>query len=102
MSALGTKRTWKWSLQHLRQSRAPRRAWIVHVARNLLRALGCKFIEPIDDLGIAATLLNETIEPVTTITPHFSQLTRSLNMIAPSRGIAIIIAQQAASETANA
>jgi hypothetical protein len=28
--------------------------------RNLLRAFGCKFIEPIDELGIAATLLNET------------------------------------------
>ena len=33
---------------------------IIHIVRNLLRALGCKLIEPINELGIAATLLNET------------------------------------------
>jgi hypothetical protein len=41
-------------LQHLRQLRTLRTTWIVHVVRNLLRALDCKFIEPINELGIAA------------------------------------------------
>ena len=41
-------------LQHLRQLRTLRTAWIIHVVCNLLRALGCKFIEPIKELGIAA------------------------------------------------
>ncbi|MGC2688135.1 MAG: hypothetical protein WA375_11160, partial [Pseudolabrys sp.] len=42
---------------------------VIHVAGNLLWALGCKLIEPIDRLCIAATLLNDTIQPVATITP---------------------------------
>jgi len=37
--------------------------------RDLLRALGRQFIEPIDELGIAATLINETFQAVTTIAP---------------------------------
>ena len=56
-------------LKHPRQIRAPRTAWIIHVVRNLLRALGCQFIEPINELGIAATLLNETVQAITTIAP---------------------------------
>ena len=47
-------------LKHLRQIPAPRTTWIIHVVRNLLRALGCKFIEPVNELGIAATLNDET------------------------------------------
>ena len=43
------------SAQHPRQIPAPRTAWIIHIVRNLLRAFGCQFIEPIDELGIAAT-----------------------------------------------
>ena len=39
----------------------PLYSWVIHVACNLLRALACKFIEPITELGIAATLLNETM-----------------------------------------
>jgi hypothetical protein len=33
---------------------APRTAWVVHVPRNILWAVGSKLIEPIDHLGIAA------------------------------------------------
>jgi hypothetical protein len=58
-------------LQHLRQLRTLRTASIIHVVGNLLRAFGCKFTEPIGDLGIAATLLNETIQPVIAVTPAF-------------------------------
>jgi hypothetical protein len=45
---------WLVPLQHLRQLRTLRTTWIVHVVRNLLRALDCKFVEPINELGIAA------------------------------------------------
>ena len=38
---------------HLRQILAPRAAWIIPVVCNLLRALGCKFIEPINELAIS-------------------------------------------------
>ena len=48
------KVVWLVPLQHLRQLRTLRTTWIVHVVRNLLRALDCKFIEPINELGIAA------------------------------------------------
>ena len=44
-------------LQHPRQILAPRTARIIHFACNLLRAFGGQFIEPIDDLAIAATLI---------------------------------------------
>jgi hypothetical protein len=44
---------------------------VIHVAGNLLWALGCKFIEPINELGITTTLLNETIQPITAIPPAF-------------------------------
>ena len=54
-------------LQHPRQIPAPRTAWIIHVVRNLLRALGCQFIEPIDHLAIAATLIDEAGEAVATV-----------------------------------
>ena len=33
------------------------------------RAFGCQFIEPIDELGVAATLLDESIQPITAIAP---------------------------------
>ena len=36
---------------------------------SLLRTLGRQFIEPINELGIAATLLDETARAVTTIAP---------------------------------
>jgi hypothetical protein len=32
-----------------------------------LCALGCKFIKPIDELGITATLLDETAQPIRTV-----------------------------------
>jgi hypothetical protein len=38
-------------LQHLRRIPAPCTTRIIHVARNLLWTLGCKLIEPIDELG---------------------------------------------------
>ncbi|MGA8558066.1 MAG: hypothetical protein WB685_01400, partial [Pseudolabrys sp.] len=69
-----------------------------HVVRNLLRALGCKFIEPINEHGVPATLLDETAQAVTTIAPALvagdasSLPMRSLKMIAPSRGMGAIIA----------
>ena len=34
---------------------------------NLLWALGCQFIEPINELGIAATLLNEAVQSVAAV-----------------------------------
>jgi len=40
---------------------------VIYVAGNLLWALSCKFIEAIDELGIAATFLNETMQPITTV-----------------------------------
>jgi hypothetical protein len=48
--------------------------------RNLLRALGCKFIEPINELGIASTLLDQNVpstpgalvETSTTLRSYFS------------------------------
>ena len=49
--------------KHLRQILAPRTTWIIHVVRNLLRALGCKFIEPVNELGIAATLNDRRAKP---------------------------------------
>ena len=60
---------WLVPLQHLRQLWTLRTAWIIHVAGNLLRAFGCQFSEPIDDLAITATLLDETAQAVTTIAP---------------------------------
>jgi hypothetical protein len=39
--------------------RTVRAARIIHDVCNLLRALGGQFIEPIDELCITATLLNE-------------------------------------------
>jgi hypothetical protein len=56
-------------LQHFRQIPASRTAWIIHIECNLLRAFGCQFIEPIDELGIAATLTNETGEDIAAIPP---------------------------------
>ena len=38
--------------QHLRQLRTLRTARIVHVVRKLLWAFCCKFIEPIDQIGV--------------------------------------------------
>ena len=58
-------------LQYPRQIPAPRTAWIIHIVRNLLRALGCQFIEPIDELGIAATFLDEPRKEVATISTAF-------------------------------
>jgi hypothetical protein len=45
----------------------PRTAWIIHVACDLLRTISGQFIEPIDDLAIAATPLDETIQPITAV-----------------------------------
>ncbi len=36
---------------------------------NLLGVLGCKFIEPINELGIAATIANETSSDIAAIPP---------------------------------
>ena len=73
-------------LQHLRQSRTLRTARIIHVAGNLLGALGCQFTEPIDDLAIATTLLDETVQPIATIAPAF--LTTHAQHIEPADEIA--------------
>jgi hypothetical protein len=39
--------------------------------RNLFRTVGCKFIEPIDHLGITAALIDEARQPVTAVAPAF-------------------------------
>ena len=57
------------TLQHLRQLRTLRTARIVHISCTLLCTVGGEFTEPIDDLAITATLLNEAVQPITTITP---------------------------------
>ena len=54
-------------LQYPRQIPAPRTAWIIHIVRNLLRALGCQFIEPINELGVAATFFDEPREAIATM-----------------------------------
>ena len=51
-------------LQHSRQIRAPRTAWVIHVVRNLLWAVGCDFIEPVDQLGIAASVVNQPLQGI--------------------------------------
>jgi hypothetical protein len=58
-------------LQRLRQLRTLRTARIIHVVCNLLRAFGCQFIEPIDDLAITATVSNEAGEDIAAIPPAF-------------------------------
>jgi hypothetical protein len=54
------------ALQHHRQLWAPRTAWVVHVVRNVLWAVGGKPIEPIDHLGIAATGINQAAQAIAT------------------------------------
>lgn len=56
-------------LQHLRQILAARTAWIIHIVCNLLRALGGQFIEPINELGIAAPLVDKPGEAIAAISP---------------------------------
>jgi hypothetical protein len=58
---------------------------------NLLWALGCKFTEPINELSlsfrITATLLNEAVQPITTIAPALiasDQWTNSAQKKAPA------------------
>ena len=46
-------------LKYSRQIRTPHTAGVVHVVGNPLWTLGSQFIEPIDELCIAATLTNE-------------------------------------------
>ena len=58
-------------LQHPRQIPAPGTAWVIHVVRNLLWALGSQFIEPINDLGIPATITSEAGEDIAAIPPTF-------------------------------
>jgi hypothetical protein len=88
---LGRWREFIDNLQHLRQLRALRTARIVDVVRNVLWAVDCKFIEPIDHLGITATLIDEARQSVTAVTPALFSTSslpiRSANMIAPSRGM---------------
>ena len=43
-------------LQGPRQIPAPRTAWIIHVAGNLLWAFGSEFSEPINELGVTAAI----------------------------------------------
>jgi hypothetical protein len=57
------------SLQHPRQIGAPRSTLIVPIGRRLLWAVGGDLSEPVGELGITATLLNETIQPITAIAP---------------------------------
>ena len=56
-------------LKHPRQIPALRTARIIHIVRNLIRAFGCQFIEPIDDLAITATVSNETRHDIAAIPP---------------------------------
>ena len=56
-------------LENLRQLWAPRTAWIIRISRNLLWALGGKLIEPIDHLGVTATLIDEASQTITAIAP---------------------------------
>ena len=42
------------------------RRTIIYVVCNLLWAVGGDFTEPVDQLGIAATLLDQTIKTITT------------------------------------
>ena len=51
----------------LGKSGALRTAPITHVAGQSSGAFGGKLIEPINELGIAATLLNEAVQPVATV-----------------------------------
>jgi hypothetical protein len=39
------------------------------VVCNLFRAVGCKFTEPIDHLGITATLIDEASQTTTAVAP---------------------------------
>jgi len=52
--------------------RTLRAAGIISYCGNLFRALGCQFIEPINDLGIAAALIDETRETIATIAPTWT------------------------------
>ena len=45
-------------LQHPRQVRKARTAWIIHIVRLLLRTVASDFIEPIDQLGVASAFLD--------------------------------------------
>src|SRR5262249_3201446 len=56
---LGVKRTWK-ALQHSRQIRTPRRALVIPTECCLLRAVGGDLIQPVDDLPVAATVIDQT------------------------------------------
>jgi hypothetical protein len=49
--------------------RALRTARVIHVAGNLLRAFGGQFIEPIDDLGAPAPLIDETGQTIAAVSP---------------------------------
>jgi hypothetical protein len=42
-------------LQHLRQLRASRTAWVIHVAGDFLRTGGSQFIQPINQLSVTST-----------------------------------------------
>jgi hypothetical protein len=53
-------------LQHPRQIRAFRTAWVVHVVRNVPLTLGGDLIEPIDKLRVTATTLDQMIYSVAT------------------------------------
>jgi len=49
-----------------RQIRTPRPAWIIHIVGNLLRAVGCEFIQPIDDFAVAASLFDQALHLIAT------------------------------------
>jgi hypothetical protein len=57
------------ALQHSRQIPAPCTTRIIHIAGLFLRTVSGQFIEPIDDLAITATLIDEAGEAVAAIAP---------------------------------
>jgi hypothetical protein len=56
-------------LQHLRQVRAPSAALIIHIVSRLFRAVGGDLVQPVDDLRIAATLIDQTLDVIATTAP---------------------------------
>src|SRR5262245_24729369 len=82
-------------LQHLRQTRAPRPASIIHIVGGPLRTVSGDDIEPIDEFGVHACALMRRGTMYRPSRGHLLQFTRSTDsllwtspsVIAPSRGI---------------
>jgi hypothetical protein len=48
-------------------SREAGTAWIVHIACAFLCTVGDDFIEPIDQLGVAAAMFNQAVQSITAV-----------------------------------